>query len=213
MTNPDRTTQTHDSGNPPDDTDLGALIPIGISAFGATAVRTADLRKVHACVGSGRQFSNWIKDRIVSYGFVEGVDFTCIDERGNPVSFSVNNSGDREVVAPREGVTLRIDYFGTISMAKELCMVENNDEGRRVRRYFLRMEQIAQDPMHALRDPNALRGLLPPPAGATIQKHPLRHHPIIDEQFIAGRAFGVAPFPWPAQYPEDRRHDRSGPRG
>lgn len=42
------------------------------------------------------------------------------------------------------------EYYITIDMAKELCMVENNEIGKRLRRYFIETEkryrQIIQNP-------------------------------------------------------------------
>ena len=35
----------------------------------------------------------------------------------------------------------QIDYYLTIDMAKELCMVENNENGRKIRRYFIEVEK------------------------------------------------------------------------
>ena len=32
------------------------------------------------------------------------------------------------------------EYYLTIDMAKELCMVENNDIGRKIRKYFIEVE-------------------------------------------------------------------------
>lgn len=36
-----------------------------------------------------------------------------------------------------------IDYHITLDMAKELAMIENNEQGRKVRRYFIQMEKQA----------------------------------------------------------------------
>ncbi len=32
------------------------------------------------------------------------------------------------------------EYYLTIDMAQELCMVENNDIGRKIRKYFIEVE-------------------------------------------------------------------------
>lgn len=39
----------------------------------------------------------------------------------------------------------RIEYHLTIGMAKELCMVENNEQGQKARRYFIEVERQFQD--------------------------------------------------------------------
>ena len=35
----------------------------------------------------------------------------------------------------------QIDYYITVTMAKELCMVENNYTGRQLRKYFIEIEE------------------------------------------------------------------------
>lgn len=66
-----------------------------------------------------------IKDRIKSYDFIEGVDFQ---------SFT-------EIVEREIGATKRIEYALSISMAKELSMIENNERGRQARKYFIACEE------------------------------------------------------------------------
>lgn len=110
-----------------------------------TAVATCNARDLWQFVESRQEFSNWIKGRIEKYGFVEGEDFT------------VDKFINRRATV--------IDYHLTIETAKELAMVENNDRGREVRRYFIDCERRAKaaasgDPMQVLNDPAAMRGLL-----------------------------------------------------
>lgn len=64
----------------------------------------------------------WLKERIEQYGFVEGEDFSPI---------SGKSTGGRPT----------IEYHLTLDMAKELAMVENNEQGRIVRRYFIQSEK------------------------------------------------------------------------
>lgn len=82
-----------------------------------------DARTLHEKLQIGRDFSNWIKDRISKYGFVEGEDFS-------PILASANNGGGK-----------RIDYALTLETAKEIAMVENNEKGKEVRRYFIGIEK------------------------------------------------------------------------
>lgn len=84
-----------------------------------------DARELHDFLGVGRDFSSWLKQRIEKYGFVENQDFT-----------SFTKSGEREI-----GGTTRIEYAITIDMAKELSMVENNEQGRKARKYFIACEK------------------------------------------------------------------------
>ncbi len=62
-------------------------------------------------MGSGRHFADWVKDRIEKYAFVEGRDYVTViisqtGEKGRP----------------------RIEYYATLTMGKELAMVENNHQ-------------------------------------------------------------------------------------
>jgi len=88
-------------------------------------IETINARELHEFLGSKRQFGNWIKQRIESYGFVEGEDF---------ITNLLKSNGGRP----------SIDYFISIDMAKELSMVENNEKGKAARRYFIQKEKEAK---------------------------------------------------------------------
>lgn len=90
--------------------------------------RVVDARELHSYLESKRQFANWIKDRIANFCFVENEDYT-----------SFNKTVKRET-----GSSIRKEYAITIDMAKELCMIENNEKGRLARRYFIEMEKVAR---------------------------------------------------------------------
>ena len=85
-------------------------------------------RALHAYMQVGKDFSNWIKDRIRSAGFVEGEDFTIV----SPVS--ANQTG-------RGGDRRSKEYHATMDMAKELAMLEKTKLGRQARRYFIDCEK------------------------------------------------------------------------
>lgn len=112
-----------------------ALIPITERPlFGRDPVLAVDARDLHAFLEVGRDFSNWIKDRIASYGFVDGRDYET----------TVAKVGVRSNV-------LQIDYFLAIDMAKELAMVERTQKGKEARAYFIECERRLQE--HARRSP------------------------------------------------------------
>ncbi|MGE3682057.1 MAG: antA/AntB antirepressor family protein [Bdellovibrionales bacterium] len=82
-------------------------------------VQTVNARDVHAFLGVGRDFSNWIKGRIEEFGFVQGTDFEIFDSPD--LADQTGRGGDRRSK----------HYALTLSMAKELCMVERNEQGKR----------------------------------------------------------------------------------
>lgn len=90
--------------------------------------KTVSARELHKGLEIGRDFTTWVKGRIDKYDFAEGVDFTR-------VSLIHQNGGIKG------GDVKSVDYALTLDMAKELCMVENNEQGRQIRRYFIECEK------------------------------------------------------------------------
>ena len=105
---------------------LAKWLPLTSQYIEGKAVQTVNARELHSFLKVGRDFSNWIKDRIAEYGFVEGVDYVVFTK------FGENPQGGR----PQKEYAIRLD------MGKELAMVERNDEGRRARRYFIDCEAL-----------------------------------------------------------------------
>ena len=99
-------------------------------------------RELHEGLEVGKKFTDWIKNRINKYGFEENEDYTII-----------NNEVQSQ---NRERTYLEQDYIITIDMAKELCMVENNELGRQFRKYFIECEKKLkqlQTPSYMIDDP------------------------------------------------------------
>ena len=91
--------------------------------------KAVSARKLHAFLGSKQEFANWVKNRIEKYGFVENLDYISFDN----------------VIKRENGATIRKEYALSISMAKELSMVEGNEKGKQARRYFIKCEEIAHN--------------------------------------------------------------------
>ena len=45
-----------------------------------TLIQAVNARELHAFLGSKRQFTDWIKNRIEQYDFVENQDFTTVSK-------------------------------------------------------------------------------------------------------------------------------------
>lgn len=87
-------------------------------------------RDLHKFLKVGRDFTTWIKGRISQYVFVENVDYIIVENLSSPNRGSAKSRCQKMT-----------DYHLTLDMAKELAMVENNEEGRKIRRYFIRCEK------------------------------------------------------------------------
>ncbi|EOZ7181361.1 antA/AntB antirepressor family protein [Campylobacter coli] len=97
-------------------------------------INSANAREIFQFLNSLQDYSNWIKNRISHYNFIENQDYIIeiVYTKGRP----------------------RKEYYVTLDMAKELCMVENNEKGRQARRYFIdcekRLKNLEQEKMQKL---------------------------------------------------------------
>jgi len=96
------------------------LLAISFDTIDNEMRQTVNARELHEFLKVGKFFANWIKDRIRQYDFHEGQDFIRL-----PISASDH----------------KIDYHISISMAKELAMVERNEKEKEARRYFIECER------------------------------------------------------------------------
>ncbi|EAK1926983.1 TPA: antA/AntB antirepressor family protein [Campylobacter jejuni] len=84
-------------------------------------INSVNAREIYKIINSEQEFANWIKNRISHYNFIENQDYIIelVYTKGRP----------------------RKEYYVTLDMAKELCMIENNEKGRQARRYFIECEK------------------------------------------------------------------------
>lgn len=106
------------------------LIPVFNGTISNEPVLLCNARDLHTFLEVGKNFSNWIVDRISEYEFVANLDY---------IVFTPN-------LVKTPGRPKR-DYHLTLDTAKELAMVERNEKGRQIRRYFIECEkQLHQQP-------------------------------------------------------------------
>ena len=90
-------------------------------------------RDLHEALGVQTSYKDWFP-RMCEYGFTKGKDFNALKiER-------VQTEGTR--VVSRQ-VT---DHQITLSMAKELCMLQRSEKGREFRQYFISVEEAWNKP-------------------------------------------------------------------
>jgi len=109
-----------------------------------TRERLINARELHKELKNKRKFSDWIKQRIEQYEFVENTDFF---KRHNFVT--VGNLSRPQ-----------IDYYITVDMGKELCMIENNEIGRNIRRYFIEAEKRYRNIINSSNSTNQLINIM-----------------------------------------------------
>jgi len=125
---------------------------------GQEVIQTVNARELHGFLQSGKDFSTWIRDRITKYGFQDGIDYTTVQNLSTPESGSTMARPQRTK-----------DYHISLDMAKELAMVERNDQGKQARLYFIECEKKLQEvaaPSALPSYPDALRQL-----AATIERN------------------------------------------
>jgi len=103
--------------------------------------RTVNARDLWESLKIGRDFSAWIKQRIEETMAEKDIDFTIpkIGERDNQLFRS------------------KIDYFLTIDLAKEICMLERSEQGKKIRKYFIAVEK--EFTSNQIQDPKKLIAL------------------------------------------------------
>lgn len=103
------------------------LIPVFNGTISNETTLLCNARELHAFLGARKDFSTWIRLRIAEYGFTENQDFILLPSPGE------QRKG--------RGGHNRKDYHLTLDTAKELAMVERNEKGRQIRRYFIECEK------------------------------------------------------------------------
>lgn len=98
------------------------LVPIYITSTGEKVVYGTEL---YAKLKPGTVFADWIKRRISECDAVEDKDFEVFRKKEK------NSKGGRPA----------LEYIMKLDIAKEMAMLEHNETGKQVRRYFIRVEE------------------------------------------------------------------------
>ncbi|EDR5177706.1 phage antirepressor Ant [Salmonella enterica] len=103
------------------------LIPVFNGSISNESVLLCDARELHTFLEVGKRFASWITERLTEYGFAENQDYILISQNWE--------------IKGRGGDRRSKDYHLTLDTAKELAMVERNEKGRQIRRYFIECEK------------------------------------------------------------------------
>ena len=93
---------------------------------------TVSGRELHKALEVKTKYADWFK-RMCEYGFTENSDYLLVSQK-------------RETNNPKNPNTELIDHAITIDMAKELCMIQRTEIGKRCREYFLTIERNWNSP-------------------------------------------------------------------
>ena len=94
----------------------------------STGHPTVSARDLHEGLKINTRFNDWFP-RMVEYGFTEGKDFY------SKMSKTSENGGRPS-----------IDYDITVDMAKQICMIQRSEAGKRYRQYFIDLEKAWNTP-------------------------------------------------------------------
>ena len=87
-------------------------------------------RELHEALEIKTQYSKWF-DRMCEYGFAENSDFIAISQKR---------------LTAQGNETTYTDHQLTIDMAKEICMIQRSEIGRKCRQYFIEVEKQWNSP-------------------------------------------------------------------
>ncbi|HEY9059197.1 MAG TPA: phage antirepressor KilAC domain-containing protein [Pseudobacteroides sp.] len=91
---------------------------------------TVSGRELYAALEVGTKYADWMK-RMCEYGFAEGSDYkTCFSNLGSEMHGGQN----------------KVDHQLTVDMAKQLCMIQRTEVGRKFRQYFIKVEEAWNSP-------------------------------------------------------------------
>lgn len=98
-------------------------------------------RDLHKFLEVGTRYNDWINKRVKEYGFIENIDFVAITQKK---------------VTAQGNASEYIDHLLKINMTKELAMIENNEKGKVIRKYFIKCEEAWNSPEMILSRANQL---------------------------------------------------------
>ncbi|EIX0134383.1 antA/AntB antirepressor family protein [Escherichia coli] len=121
--------------------EFATIVPVIPGHIGGRETNIVSAKALHKALGVGKDFSTWITDRISEYDFTIGRDYSVHKTISPNLGKSPNGAAYSKIKhSGRPGK----DYLLSVGMAKELAMIERNDQGRAIRRYFIQCEEELQ---------------------------------------------------------------------
>ncbi|MDL0090000.1 antA/AntB antirepressor family protein [Campylobacter gastrosuis] len=108
---------------------MNELIPIGKTKLNGAEINSVNARDLHEVLESKYQFADWIKTRLDEVDAIENIDYIIVSEKSETMSEAGRKA------------SIKKEYILTIDIAKEISMLERNEIGKKVRRYFIEVEK------------------------------------------------------------------------
>ncbi|MFA5129273.1 MAG: antA/AntB antirepressor family protein [Patescibacteria group bacterium] len=97
--------------------------------IGLEKIQSVNARELHSRLGVGRDYTNWIKQRLEECMALEHKDYQVYAKFGD------NQLGGRP----------SSEYLISVDLAKHVCMLERTELGRQMRQYFIDVEKKARE--------------------------------------------------------------------
>ena len=101
---------------------MNELINITKATINDEEVNAVNARELWQKLESKQRFADWIKDRLE--GFTDGQDFTV-----------------HKIMKGEDGRFRPTEYIISLDVAKHIAMLERNEQGRKIRQYFIEVEK------------------------------------------------------------------------
>ena len=108
---------------------MNEIITISQAMINNTEVNAVNARDLHAVLESDTKFSDWIKRRLDETDAILNADYIIVSQKRE----TITEYGKK--------ASIITEYILTTDIAKEIAMLERNEKGKQVRRYFIEIEK------------------------------------------------------------------------
>ncbi|WP_103601990.1 antA/AntB antirepressor family protein [Campylobacter concisus] len=108
---------------------MNEIITISQTMINNTEVNSVNARDLHEVLESDTKFSDWIKRRLDETDAILNADYIIVSQKRE----TITEYGKK--------ASIITEYILTTDIAKEIAMMERNEKGKQVRRYFIEVEK------------------------------------------------------------------------
>ena len=108
---------------------MNEIITISQAMINNTEVNAVSARDLHEVLESETKFADWIKRRLDETDAILNADYIIVSQKRE----TITEYGKK--------ASIITEYILTTDIAKEIAMLERNEKGKQVRRYFIEVEK------------------------------------------------------------------------